>query len=824
MRPRQSYYTRFSRSKRGPSPATNNVSTFILLYDNENINPCLLHSLHDPFSLQEVRHAVFSCAPDKAPGPDGVPLFFYQRFWGLLKDDIMELFHKLHCGHLALKELNRGWLCLCPKKKTEAIKAGDCRPICLINGMIKIVSKVLANRLQLFLDGLVNPFQTAFIKSRSILDKFYMVHILSHHLYSSNQQMALFKIDFERAFDHINWLFLVEVLLARGFSNKWIGWIRDLLQTSSNAVLLNGIPGEFFLCKRGIRQGDPLPSLLFILCVDVLFRMFQRAVSHSLLPAVGVGDYSIHTLQFADDLLLFFDGNFRSAEVIKVLLDAFSVTSGLKINFSKSFIVPINLESVRACNLAQYFGCSTAEFPFTYLGLPLSPKPLRRIDYLPLIEKVDKRLAGWKGRQLSRAGRLVLVNFVLTSIPTLFCSAFRIPAWVIKEVDKIRRGFFWKEKILNNGLSCLVNWEHVCCPKRLDGLGIRNMRATNSALLMKNFWKLYSARSIPWVRIVNHKHYRRRLPCAGGKPPPKCSPIWKGVLTTTGPFHTSAFFTLGDGASASFWYARWSGDMVLRYHFPNLFTAASHKHLSVSKWLNRFIPCRSLGFGNFLSPERQSELLQLNNLVRSLNLTASMDTIFWRWNFKGNFSTGSAYLFLVHDGVDDRRIRHLWNIKIPLRIKIFLWLVARNRLPTADFLANRGWIGPSICPLCRRDVEYLDHLLFRCSYSREVWSSLFFGHQRTCRKLLGETGDLATRWRRIKGTQEGSALVDINLWIAATCWELWKERNNRIFENRCTRPMDCGKKISCTISLWRRNLGGGGGGKILGCPRNFGVI
>ncbi len=159
------------------------------------------------------------------------------------------------------------------------------------------------------------------------------------------------------------------------------------------------------------------------------------------------------------------------------------------------------------------------------MGLPLSPKALCKADYLPLIEKLDKRLAGWKGLLLSRAGRLVLLNSVLTSVLAFFCSVFRVPVWVFKDIDKIRRGFFWKSKVLVNGFHCLVNWEQVCRPKCQGRIRIRNLRAMNSALLMKSFWSFYNPISPPWVRLLLHFHYKRRSPYAGGTPPKRSSPL-----------------------------------------------------------------------------------------------------------------------------------------------------------------------------------------------------------------------------------------------------------------------------------------------------------
>nr|CAD1827918.1 unnamed protein product [Ananas comosus var. bracteatus] len=260
------------------------------LYEAESVD---LSSLHLPFTVDKVKSAIFSSAPDKAPGPDGLPMLFYQRFWSILKDDIMEVFETFYDGSCNLTGLNSSWICPIPKKKDVAT-AKDLRPISIVHSMPKLISKVLAAHLQSFMNQLINPFQAAFIKGRYILDNFLTAHILVHHLHSSKQQAALLKIDFDRAFDHINWNFLFELLQARGFGQRWIHWISSLLQCSSAAVLLNG--------------------------------------------TAGVGDAKFHTLQFADDTLLFFDGSSRLAAVIKLILDAFSACSGLKINYHKSAI------------------------------------------------------------------------------------------------------------------------------------------------------------------------------------------------------------------------------------------------------------------------------------------------------------------------------------------------------------------------------------------------------------------------------------------------------------------------------------------------------
>lgn len=175
----------------------NSINTINLqaIYGDDSFN---LSCLQDPFTVQEVKNAIFSSASEKATGPDGLPIIFYQRFWNIIKDDILAVFNSFHNGATNLNLINDCWICLIPKKK-DATLASDFRPISLVHSMAKIISKVLASRLQTFMDCLINPYQAAFTKGRYIIDNFNCAHILTHHLHTTKQGAALLKIDFERA-------------------------------------------------------------------------------------------------------------------------------------------------------------------------------------------------------------------------------------------------------------------------------------------------------------------------------------------------------------------------------------------------------------------------------------------------------------------------------------------------------------------------------------------------------------------------------------------------------------------------------------------------
>lgn len=148
---------------------------------------------------------------------------------------------------------------------------------------------------------------------------------------------------FEKAFDKIEHEVILNVLHHKGFSSKWI---RCILSSGTSSVLLNGIPGKPFKCKRGVRQGDPLSPLLFVLAADLLQSIVNdvaanNILSHPLGQDFG-GDYPI--VQYVDDTLLVLPADATQLLALKNLLLQFASSTGLKVNFDKSFIVPINVE------------------------------------------------------------------------------------------------------------------------------------------------------------------------------------------------------------------------------------------------------------------------------------------------------------------------------------------------------------------------------------------------------------------------------------------------------------------------------------------------
>ena len=188
---------------------------------------------------------------------------------------------------------------------------------------------------------------------------------------------------------------ILQIMNHLGFGEKWLQWMASIFSSGTSAVLLNSAPGKTFHCKRGVRQGDALSPLLFVLAADLLQSTLSVAKNNGLLslsvPLNHSQDFPI--LQYADDTLIIMEAKYDQLAALKDVLRLFSLSTRLKVNFSKSLLVPINMTTKSAHLLARTFGCSLGSLPFTYLCLPLCLSKPKVIDFWPLISRCEQRLA-----------------------------------------------------------------------------------------------------------------------------------------------------------------------------------------------------------------------------------------------------------------------------------------------------------------------------------------------------------------------------------------------------------------------------------------------
>lgn len=255
-------------------------------------------------------------------------------------------------------------------------------------------------------------------------------------------------------------------------------------------VLVNGQPTNGIKHARGLRQGDPLSPLLFILAIDPLQRIIEMAAQKGVLKPVLPKTAQLRCSLYADDAAVFTDPSALKLQRLYKILTFFEECSGLKINIAKTEIYPIRLQEQVVSQLLQNFPGKVCKFPGKYLGLPLRIRKLRRIEVQPLIDKIGARLLGWKGKFLSTAGRETLVKTVLSSQPIYYMTAFPEQKWLIRKIDRIRRSFLWRGETPDKvyGGHSLVNWPTTCHPKIKGGLGILDLERFSRALRLRWLW------------------------------------------------------------------------------------------------------------------------------------------------------------------------------------------------------------------------------------------------------------------------------------------------------------------------------------------------
>ncbi|XP_062074993.1 uncharacterized protein LOC133779000 [Humulus lupulus] len=312
------------------------------------------------FTYEDVKRVIFSIPNHKAPGPDGYGSGFYKTNWEFVGEEVnREILSFLHSGHM-LKEINNTTITLIPKTQCPA-SVSDFQPISCCNVLYKAAVKLIGEDL------------------------------VRHYGRKTKHPSCMFKVDLRKAYDTVDWDFLEEMLMALNFPFKF--------------------------AKRGLRQGDPLSSLLFVICMEYLSRILAKvACKHDFHFHYRCTELKLTHLCFADDIILFCRGDIISILRLLQGFKRFSGSSGLQANENKSAFYCHGMPEEEVKRIQFASGFSKSQLPFRYLGIPICSKRLSMADCSVLAEKMLHRIQIWSSQHLSLAGRLTLVNAVLLSI------------------------------------------------------------------------------------------------------------------------------------------------------------------------------------------------------------------------------------------------------------------------------------------------------------------------------------------------------------------------------------------------------------------------
>ncbi|GJQ98880.1 putative RNA-directed DNA polymerase [Tanacetum coccineum] len=396
---------------------------------------------------------------------------------------------------------------------------------------------------------------------------------------------------------------------------------------------------SFNFIKRFWNVGDPLSPFLFIIAVEALNVALIEARSKGIFKALQVSPYNtlITHLQFTDDALFLEEWSELNVTNLIRILRCFNMTSGLKINLSKSKVLGVGVNPEEVSRLAQKNNYIEDKLPFTYLGLPFGSSMRNVKNWNPVIQKFHNRLSDWKAKNMSIGGRVTLIKSVLSHLPLYFFSLYKAQSTVLKLLESIR---------------CSA------------GLGFGSLKAYNLALLAKWWWRVCVDRDSLWACVIDDIYGNLE----GTKDlmyMPKFKGVWSNIAKVGRetnhlgiPLISSFQRWVGNGESISFREDCWLGSNCLAHMFSRLFELETNKRCkliercSISdgvmewKWAWR---------RQIRSRREQKELYILLSIVWNTYLTTN-DSDGWRWSME---SSGVYSVKSFRAALDDKFSLHL---------------------------------------------------------------------------------------------------------------------------------------------------------------------
>ena len=338
-------------------------------------------------SVDEVRLALEGMARGKSPGSDGLPMEFYLAFWDVLGSDLVDVLNaSLDLGFLPLSQ--RTALISLIFKKGDRLLHKNWRPISLLNVDYKLCSRALAGRLLKVLQHVIHPDQTCGVRGRYIGENVALLRDVVHYANEQNLPAAILALDQEKAFDRVDWDFLMASLRHMGFGPSFISWVRLLYSNIRSAVLINGYTSSYFWPSRGVRQGCPLSPLLYVISIEVLAANLRSSPSIVGIELPGSFDPLPVLSLYADDTSVIVTSDEATLAVFSTY-EKFEHGTGSKLNVSKCEGLWLGAWRPR---LDAPVPIAWSSEKIKVLGVFIGNGPMDSFNWLPRIEAVEKCL------------------------------------------------------------------------------------------------------------------------------------------------------------------------------------------------------------------------------------------------------------------------------------------------------------------------------------------------------------------------------------------------------------------------------------------------
>ncbi|XP_074342398.1 uncharacterized protein LOC141679917 [Apium graveolens] len=774
--------------------ATDMDWTEVVSYVNRRVTNEQNADLLLPIDPSEVNIALFNMHPDKSPGPDGMSPGFYQKYWSIVGGDLIQLVQQFFLAEKFDRYITDTNIVLIPKKQDPS-NMTELRPISLCNVSYKIASKVMANRVKKVLDGVISETQSAFIPGRLISDNnmiaYEVMHYMKRKVSGKAGWMAL-KLDMSKAYDRVEWNFLRAMLVKLGFDGKMVNLLLECV--TSARYRINHAGKEFGLIEpgRGIRQGDPLSSYIFLICMEGLTALIQENERMKNIKGIKVarGAPSLSHMFFADDSYIYCQASREVATKVINMLQVYEKASGQKLNATKSsafFSCNVTQEErVDICNILQFqeAGANT-----TYLGIPSIIGRNKNVVLGYLKERMQKRMEGYDKKILSKGGKEILLKSVVQTVPSYAMGMFLLPKKLCSEMESLMCKFWWRNSAKAKGIHWM-SWYRLSARKSEGGLGFRRMHEFNMALLGRQGWRLIMRPDCLVSKIYRARYYSGGsfLTASLGSNP---SFVWRSIFETQEMLKKYTGRRVGSGNNIDVLHDPWLPCVDDPYIHTSHEAINGRKVNSLmvadqDRWDTELI--------NDMFTERDA------NLILSIPLQrAEEDSWYWRREKMGQYSVRSAYAALnesrevTHASDNSGFWRKIWNLKIPLKVKHFLWRALTGCLPTKEQLLSRRVAVIEQCPVCNLESDTVSHILITCPFAKLCWTKV--GCQIDTHMNQSFQEWLSGAVQKYKGEEL--------LRICMVCWSIWKNRNSIVWNQKGAEFVEVVASATQFLDHWK---------------------